>query len=355
MHELAIVRQPQPNLDAELALMRRIDELHLEHPFAGGRMLRDLLKREGTPVGRKHVTTLMRRMGIEALYQRPRTSGRHRAYPVFPYLLRGVTIDRPNQVWAMDTTYVPMRRGFVYLTVVLDLAGRQVLAWRLSISLAADAEAKALEEAIARHGVPEIMNTDHGQPVHCLAFIGVLRRHNLRISVDGKGCWRDNVLVEQLWKSVKYGHVYLHAYETTSAARTKLVVYLNFHNCRRSHSSLYRQAPDDLYLNQPPRRRRLHPQGDHSRNPKNRPTARGHFSSPCIKSSSQHGYFGAKSSQEPPIRTKPNQSKRCLFVARKSITLCAEPMVSGRCAIMTMVSPNCDRVRLITFSCSTST
>jgi putative transposase len=175
-HPLPIVRQaqlldvsrssvyyaPQPTSDADLALMRRIDELHLDHPFAGSRMLRDLLNREGFEVGRKHVTTLMRKMGVEALYQKPRTSGRDCEHCVFPYLLRGMTIGRPNQVWAMDTTYIPMRRGFVYLTAVVDWASRRVLAFRLSISLAADAAVDALKEAIARYGTPEIMNTDQG-------------------------------------------------------------------------------------------------------------------------------------------------------------------------------------------------
>jgi putative transposase len=175
-HALPIVRQaqllelsrssvyyrPQPTSDADLVLMRRIDELHLEHPFAGSRMLRDLLNREGFEVGRKHVTTRMRKMGIEALYRKPRTSGRDREHPVFPYLLRGMTIARPNQVWAMDTTYIPMRRGCVYLTAMVDWATRRVLAFRVSISLAADAAVEALREAIARYGVPEIMNTDQG-------------------------------------------------------------------------------------------------------------------------------------------------------------------------------------------------
>jgi len=214
-HALPIVRQaqllelsrssvyyrPQPTSDADLALMRRIDALHLEHPFAGSRMLRDLLNREGFEVGRKHVTTLMRTMGIEALYRKPRTSGRDREHPVFPYLLRGLTIDRPNQVWAMDTTYIPMRRGFVYLTAVVDWATRRVLAFRVSISLAADAAVEALREAIARYGVPEIMNTDQGSQFTAKDFIDVLREHQIGISMDGKGCWRDNVFVERLWKT----------------------------------------------------------------------------------------------------------------------------------------------------------
>src|SRR5947207_4745439 len=235
-HPLPIVRQaqllelsrasvyylPQPTPPSDLALMRRIDELHLEHPFAGSRMLRGLLNREGYPVGRKHVATLMRKMGIEALYQRPRTSGRDREHPVFPYLLRGLTIDRPNQVWAMDTTYIPMRRGFVYLTAVVDWASRRVLAFRVSITLAADAAADALKEAIARYGTPEIMNTDQGSQFTASDFISVLHEHQIRISMDGTGCWRDNVFVERLWKSVKYEHVYLHAYESVSEARTKI-------------------------------------------------------------------------------------------------------------------------------------
>ena len=264
-HPLPIVRQaqllelsrasvyyrPQPTSDADLALMRRIDELHLEHPFAGSRMLRDLLNREGFAVGRKRVTTLMRKMGIEALYRKPRTSGRDREHPVFPYLLRGLTIDRPNQVWAMDTTYIPMRRGFVYLTAVVDWATRRVLAFRVSISLAADAAVEALREAIARYGVPEIMNTDQGSQFTAKDFIDVLREHRIGISMDGKGCWRDNVFVERLWKTIKYEHVYLHAYDSVSDARTKLAVYIDFYNRRRPHSSIDRRTPDDAYFDVP--------------------------------------------------------------------------------------------------------
>jgi putative transposase len=264
-HRLPIVRQaqllalsrssvyyrPQPTSDADLTLMRRIDEMHLEHPFAGSRMLRDLQRREGVEVGRKHVTTLMRRMGIEALYQKPRTSGRHRQHPVYPYLLRGMAIERPNQVWAMDTTYIPMRRGFVYLTAVLDWASRRVLAFRVSISLAADAAVEALKEAIARYGVPEIMNTDQGSQFTASDFLDVLRQHGIAISMDGKGSWRDNVFVERLWKTVKYEHVYLHAYETVSDARTKLTTYLEFYNSRRPQSRIDGPTPDDVYFDPP--------------------------------------------------------------------------------------------------------
>jgi putative transposase len=239
------------DLGCRFALMRRIDELHLEHPFAGRRMLRDLLRREGFEVGRKHVTTLMRKMGIEALYQKPRTSRRHREHPVFPYLLRGMAIERPNQVWAMDTTYIPMRRGFVYLTAVVDWASRRVLAFRVSISLAADAAVDALKEAIARYGVPQIMNTDQGSQFTATEFIDVLREHDIRISMVGKGCWRDNVFVERLWKTIKYEHVYLHAYESVSEAQTKIASYLEFYN-RHPHSRLDRSAPDDAYFSSQP-------------------------------------------------------------------------------------------------------
>ena len=238
----------QPVSDVDLTLMRRIDELHLEAPFAGSRMLRDLLGREGFTVGRKHVATLMRRMGIEALYRKPRTSGRHPEHPVFPYLLRGLAIERPNQVWAMDTTYIPLKRGFVYLTAVVDWASRRVLASRVSISLAADAAVDALEEAITRYGVPEIMNTDQGSQFTASAFLDVLREHDIRISMDGKGAWRDNVFVERLWKSVKYEHVYLHAYDSVSEARAQITAYLDFYNRRRPHSRLDRQTPDDVYF-----------------------------------------------------------------------------------------------------------
>lgn len=265
-HELPIVRQaqlldlsrssvyylPQPTPESDLRLMRRIDELHLEHPFAGARMLRDLLGQDGFAVGRKHVATLMRTMGIEALYQRPNTSRRHGAHPVHPYLLRGLAIERPNQVWAMDTTYIPMRRGFVYLTAVLDWATRRVLAWQLSNSLGTDVAVAALEEAIARYGCPEIMNTDQGSQFTSGEFIGLLQQHGIRISMDGKGCWRDNVFVERLWKTIKYEHVYLHAYDSVSEARAKLAEYLDFYNRRRPHTALDRKTPDAVYFSSLP-------------------------------------------------------------------------------------------------------
>jgi len=265
-HALPIVRQaqllelsrssvyylPQATPEAELALMRRIDELHLECPFAGARMLRDLLRHEGYAIGRKRVATLMRRMDVEALYRKANTSRRHAAHPVYPYLLRGLTIDRPNQVWAMDTTYIPMRRGFIYLTAVLDWATRRVLAWRVSNSLSADVAVAAVEEAITKYGAPGIMNTDQGSQFTGGDFIAVLQRNAIAISMDGKGCWRDNVFVERLWKTIKYEHVYLHAYETVSEARAKLATYLEFYNRRRPHTALDRHTPDDMYFSSVP-------------------------------------------------------------------------------------------------------
>jgi len=242
---------PKPVCEADLALMRRIDELHLECPFAGSRMLRDLLRQEGIAVGRKHVRTLMRRMGIDTLYRKPHTSKRHPAHPVYPYLLRGLKIDRPNQVWAMDITYIPMARGFVYLAAVVDWYSRRILAWRLSITLDTAFCIEAIEEAMRRHGKPEIFNTDQGCQFTSEPFTRVLKAAGIAISMDGKGCWRDNVCVERLWKTIKYEEVYLKAYETVSQARQSLASYIDFYNTRRPHSSLDRQTPDQVYFNQP--------------------------------------------------------------------------------------------------------
>ena len=248
----AVYYRPQPSSDTDLALMRRIDELHLDHPFAGARMLRDLLRQDGFAVGRKHVATLMRTMGIEALYRKANTSRRHPEHRIYPYLLRGLAIDRPNQVWAMDITYLPMARGFVYLAVVLDWATRRILAWRLSNSLTADFCVEALEEAITRYGVPEIMNTDQGSQFTGSEFVATLTEHDIRISMDGKGCWRDNVFVERLWKTIKYEEVYLHAYDTVSAAKDSLTRYVSFYNGRRPHAAIDRQTPDAAYFNRLP-------------------------------------------------------------------------------------------------------
>ena len=206
----------RPTSDADLALMRRIDELHLEHPFAGSRMLRDMLRAEGREVGRRHVATLMKKMGVEAIYRRPNTSKPAPGHKIYPYLLRNLAVTRPNQVWATDITYVPMARGFVYLVAIVDWFSRKVLAWRLSITLSADFCVEALEEALARHGKPEIFNTDQGSQFTSTDFTKVLKNAEIAISMDGKGAWRDNVFVERLWRTVKYEEVYLRAYAGVS-------------------------------------------------------------------------------------------------------------------------------------------
>ena len=261
-HELPITRQaellevsrasvyylPRPVSEADLALMRRIDALHLEHPFMGARMLRDSLRREGFQVGRKHVATLMARMGVEPLYRRPRTTRKHPGHQIYPYLLRGLVIEQANQVWAMDITYIAMARGFVYLAAVVDSASRRVLAHRVSISMDTEFCREALEEALARYGCPEIFNTDQGSQFTSAEFTDILKKRGIGISIDGKGAWRDNVFVERLWRSVKYEEVYLKAYETVSAARAGLARYLDFYNTRRPHSSLDGKTPDEFYF-----------------------------------------------------------------------------------------------------------
>ena len=239
---------PRPVSAEDLALMKRIDTLHTAFPFAGSRMLRRLLAFDGRKVGRRHVKTLMLRMGIEALYRKPRTTKPEPGHKIYPYLLRGVEITRPNHVWAMDITYIPMARGFVYLAAVLDWFSRRVLAWRVSITMEADFCVAALEEALAKYGQPEIVNTDQGSQFTGAAFTSVLAKNDIKISMDGKGAWRDNVFVERLWKSVKYEEVYLHAYDTVGAARAGIAQYLDFYNRRRPHSSLDDQTPDQAYF-----------------------------------------------------------------------------------------------------------
>jgi putative transposase len=237
---------------ADLTIMRRLDRLHLEFPFAGSRMLQGLLAAEGCRSGRRHVKTLMRRMGIEALYRRPRTTKPEPGHKIYPYLLRGMAITRPNQVWAMDITYIPMARGFVYLAVVLDWFSRRVLSWRLSITMEAAFCVETLEDALAHHGKPDIFNTDQGSQFTGAAFTGVLATHDIAISMDGKGAWRDNVFVERLWRSVKYEEVYLRAYEGVSEARASIGRYLDFYNGRRPHSSLDGATPDHAYFTELP-------------------------------------------------------------------------------------------------------
>jgi len=261
-HDLPIVRQcqalglarstayytPKPVSPEDLALMRRIDELHLQHPFAGARMLRDLLGQEGQRIGRKRVAGLMAKTGIEALYRKPNTSRRKAGDQIYPYLLRELTIDRPNQVWATDITYIPMKKGFVYLVAVVDWYSRKVLSWRLSNTLTTDFCLDAVREAIWRHGTPEIFNTDQGCQFTSAEFTGLLKSHGIRISMDGKGCWRDNVFVERLWRSVKYEEVYLKAYDSVGEAKAQLGAYLAFYNTRRPHRAFDGHTPDAIYF-----------------------------------------------------------------------------------------------------------
>ena len=239
--------QPRPVSATDLALMRRIDELHLASPFAGARMLRDLLRREGHKIGRKRVRTMMARMGIEALYRKPHTSRRHPAHRVYPYLLRHLAITRSNQVWAADITYLPMTRGFVYLFAVMDWVSRRVLAWRLSNTLTTDFCIEAVQEALANYGTPTIFNTDQGCQFTSLEFTGLLKDQGIQISMDGTGCWRDNVFVERLWRSVKYEEVYLRAYDSISAAHQGVERYLTFYNQTRPHRALDGKTPDEVY------------------------------------------------------------------------------------------------------------
>jgi len=265
-HDLPLVRQadllrlsrstlyyePRPVPAAELAIMRRIDELHLDYPFAGSRMLRDLLRGEGIAIGRERVAAMMRRMGLEALYRRPNTSKPANGHKIYPYLLRGLPVERPNQVWAMDITYIPMARGFVYLAAVVDWFSRRVLAWRRSITLEVEFCLDAVEDALARYGRPEIFNTDQGRQFTSAAFTGLLLDNTIAISMDGRGSWRDNVFVERLWRSVKYEEVYLRAYDSVGDARASLGRYLDFYNRTRPHSSLAARTPDRAYFDNLP-------------------------------------------------------------------------------------------------------
>lgn len=239
--------EPRSTSDADLRLMRRINELHMEYPFAGSRMMKGLLRQEGFTAGRLHVATCMKIMGIEALYRRPNTSKPAPGHKVCPYLLRKLAVTRPNQVWAMDITYIPMARGFVCLVAVLDWFSRKVLAWRLSVTLETTPCLETLNEALRRFGKPEIMNTDQGSQFTSIDFIKTLKDAGVQISMDGKGAWRDNVFVERLWRSIKYEEVYLRAYDSVTIARKSLARYLKFYNTRRPHSSLDGQTPDQVY------------------------------------------------------------------------------------------------------------
>jgi len=262
-HKLSIVKQckilalnrssiyydPAETSEKDLKLMLEIDKIHLKYPFYGARKIRNELWDRGfKKAGRTHVGTLMKKMGIEAIYQKPKTSKPNPAHKVYPYLLKGLSVTEPNHVWCTDITYLPMAKGFCYLTAIMDWASRRVLSWRLSNTLDASFCIEALKEAIENYGVPEIFNTDQGCQFTSKDFTEVLIKNEIKISMDGKGRWRDNVFIERLWRSVKYEEVYLKAFESISEARNELKNYFEFYNQRRRHQGLDYQRPDDVYF-----------------------------------------------------------------------------------------------------------
>ena len=239
--------RPRGETPLNLELMRLIDAQFLETPWYGSRQMARHLRREGYVVGRKRVRRLMAKMGLAPIYQRPRTTVPNPEHRVFPYLLRDLAIGRPNQVWCADITYLPMRRGFLYLVAVMDWATRKVLAWRVSNTMDVEFCLEAVEEALARHGRPEIFNTDQGSQFTSPRFTGVLQRAGVRISMDGRGRWMDNVFIERLWRSLKYECVYLHAFETGSELRAGLARWIGYYNAGRPHSALAGRTPDEAY------------------------------------------------------------------------------------------------------------
>ena len=265
-HSLTITRQaqllnisrgsvyyvPQPISAEDLALMKRIDKIHLDHPAMGSRMIRDQLIMAGTIVGRRRVRTLMQRMDIASLAPQPGTSKKHPGHKIYPYLLRHLVIDRPNQVWALDTTYIPMALGFVYLTAVVDVFSRRVLAHKVATSLEACHAKEIVLQAMMKYGSPDIVNTDQGSQFTAVEFTAAVHDNGAQLSMDGKGAWRDNVFVERLWRSVKYERVYLKSYNSPSAARADIADYFDWYNAKRPHSSLDKLTPDQAYFNNLP-------------------------------------------------------------------------------------------------------
>ena len=247
LNRSTVYYQPEPVSEEDLKLMRRIDEMHLKRPFYGSRRIRDWLWEEGHDINRKRVQRLMRQMGITAIYPKAKTSKPGKGHNIYPYLLRNLVIDRPNQVWAADISYVPMAKGFVYLVAIMDWYSRRVLSWRLSNTMDSDFCVDALEEALSRYGSPKIFNTDQGAQFTSEAFTGVLKEASVDISMDGKGRWMDNVFVERLWRSVKYEEIYLKAYESVAEARAGIGTYLEFYNSERRHQGINRQTPDQVY------------------------------------------------------------------------------------------------------------
>jgi putative transposase len=239
--------QPAGETAEDLGLMRLIDAQFLETPWYGSRQMARHLRRDGCEVGRKRVRRLMAVMGLVPIYQRPRTTVLNPEHRIWPYLLRGMVIDRPNQVWCTDLTYIPMRRGFLYLVAVMDWATRKVLSWRVSNTMDVEFCVEALQEALARFGHPEIFNSDQGSQFTSSAFTGVLQQAGVRISMDGRGRWMDNVLIERLWRSLKYECIYLHAFETGSELRAGLSRWIGYYNALRPHSTLAGRTPDEAY------------------------------------------------------------------------------------------------------------
>jgi putative transposase len=239
--------RPAPVSADDLTVMRRMDELHLAWPFYGSRRMTAVLRHEGWPVNRKRIQRLMRIMALEAIYQKPNTSRKHPDHKVYPYLLRGLVIDRPNQVWCADITYIPMAKGFVYLVAVMDWFSRRVLAWRVSITLETDFCVEALRDAMNRHGQPEIFNTDQGVQFTSAAFLGELATLGVRISMDGKGRFLDNIFIERLWRSLKYEEVFIKAYGSVAEARIGIGEWLTFYNDERPHQALDYRTPTDVF------------------------------------------------------------------------------------------------------------
>ncbi len=233
--------------DEDLAIMHLMDEIHLARPFLGSRRLADELLDRGFKVNRKRVQRLMRLMGIEAFYPKPRTSRAAKGHRIYPYLLRDVEPERANQVWVSDITYLPMARGFAYLVAIMDLYSRKILSWQLSNSLDPSFCVAALEEALMTYAAPDIFNTDQGAPGTSAAFTGVLEQHDILISMDGKGRWIDNVFIERFWRSLKYEEVYLYAYDDLVEAKQGLGSYIRYYNSERRHSSLDKKTPDEVY------------------------------------------------------------------------------------------------------------
>jgi len=232
----------------ELELMRQIDKIYTERPFCGSRRIRDWFGDHGLRVNRKRIQRLMRQMGIQALYPKKKTSRPGKGHKVYPYLLKGLQIDRSNYVWAADITYIPMAKGFLYLVAIMDWSSRKVLSWRLSNTMDDYFCVEALKEALQLYGKPEIFNTDQGAQFTSEHFTGVLKEHDIAISMDGKGRWMDNVFIERLWRSLKYEDVYLKAYDSVAHAKESINTWFHFYNQERRHQSLQRKTPDTVYF-----------------------------------------------------------------------------------------------------------